>query len=235
MKKILVVKNITHEGPGLIADVAGQRGAAIDIVDLYRGGILPDIENYSALIILGGPMSANDTTSDIITELAYIQSAVTKRIPVLGICLGLQLIVKALGGVVVKNSVVEAGFDAPDGTSFCVELTEEGAADPLCRGLAKCERVFQLHGETVQFTPSMRLLARGSFCENQIVRAADLAWGIQCHFELTRPMLAEWAALDPALAAIGAQTLLREFDDFEEKYTATGKILVNNFFDAAGI
>lgn len=230
MKKILVVKNITREGPGLIAGFAAEAGIELTVCDLSAGEELPVIDCYGGLLVLGGPMSANDEGNHIPYELEYIRKAVSSGVPYLGICLGLQLLVKALGGKVVKNTVQETGFTGPDGEYFLAELTEEGRKDPLTAGLSLRERVFQLHGETVVPVNGMAKLARGKFCEHQIVRAAEKAWGIQCHFELTGDMLTEWATADPDLKLIGTDSLLEQYDSFRDGYVNTCRVLAGNFF-----
>ncbi|MDB5185659.1 MAG: glutamine amidotransferase class-I, partial [Candidatus Saccharibacteria bacterium] len=93
--------------------------------------------------------------------------------------------------------------------------------------------VFQLHGETVELTPDMTVLATGKFCLNQIVRVAPKAYGIQSHFELTPEMLAVWAEQDPDLIPIGKDKLLADFKAIEQSYTRIGQTLLRNFLRIA--
>ena len=102
-KPILIVKNITHENPGLITDILDKNNLRFEIVDLSQKEFLPEIENYALLIIMGGPDSANDNSNKILKELTLIKTALSKEIPIFGICLGLQLLVKMCGGQVYKN------------------------------------------------------------------------------------------------------------------------------------
>ncbi len=155
--------------------------------------------------------------------------------PYLGICLGLQTLVNAAGGKVVKSKIKEVGFINPDGKQHTVRLNSEGKADPLLNGLAEELDVFQLHGETVKLTPSMTLLATSQYCTNQIVKVADKAYGIQSHFELTDEMLGLWAALDPDLIPIGKEKLISAFRAIEQSYTSTGQVLLRNFLKIAGL
>ena len=109
-KKILIVKNITREGPGLLEELLREKGIKYKIIDLNKEESFPAPKNYSAVVVLGGPDSANDENEKILNELTRIREVVAERIPYLGICLGLQTLVKAMGGKVVRNSIKEIGF-----------------------------------------------------------------------------------------------------------------------------
>ena len=95
--------------------------------------------------------------------------------------------------------------------------------------------VFQLHGETVELTSDMIVLATGKFCNNQIVKVADKAYGIQSHFELTSEMLTIWAEQDPDLIPIGKEKLIADFEKIEQSYTYIGQTLLHNFLKIAGL
>jgi GMP synthase-like glutamine amidotransferase len=235
MSKLLIIQNITREGPGLLEDVLRTEGVAFDTANLDKNETLPELGSYKALVVLGGPDSANDETTKMTGELAYIKQALDAGTPYLGICLGLQTLVKAAGGKVVKGETKEIGFINPDGKQHTVSLTEAGKTDPLLNSLPEELAVFQLHGETVELTPSMTLLATGKFCRNQIVKVADKAYGIQSHFELTPEMLAVWAAQDPDLMPLGNDKLQADFAAIQQPYTNTGNILLKNFLSLAGL
>jgi GMP synthase (glutamine-hydrolysing) len=233
MSKLLIVQNISREGPGLLENVLLDEKVDFDVVDLDRGEPIPSLEPYKAMVVLGGPDSANDQTEKISNELAATKEALAKEMPYLGICLGLQMLVKAAGGRVVPGEVKEVGFINPDGMQHTVNLTNEGKADQLLQGLDAELDVFQLHSETVELTSSMTVLATGKFCENQIVKVDDKAYGIQSHFELTPKMLAVWAEQDPDLVPIGNDKLQVDFDKIRQSYTITGQTLLRNFLRIA--
>lgn len=167
------------------------------------------------------------------TELSRIKDGLDADIPYLGICLGLQALVKAAGGKVIPGEVKEVGFIDPDNNQYTVAVTDEGKTDPLLAGLPETLDVFQLHGETVELTPDMTVLATGKFCKNQIVRVADKAYGIQSHFELTPEMLAVWAEQDPDLIPIGKDKLQADFEAIKHSYTNIGQTLLRNFLRIA--
>ena len=233
-RKILIIQNITREAPGLLSQIISEKGIKFDLVDLSRGDSLPDFSAYAALIVLGGPSSANDGDDKMLGELDLIKEAVKNRIPYLGICLGLQTLVKAMGGIVRRNEVPEFTFKDPEGMPYVINLTEEGKADLLFADLPSQIRVFHLHGETVDLTPEMELLATGDTCKNQVVKIGNNAYGLQCHFELDPEMLKVWLDQDPDLKPLSREKVLKDWEDIKEEYTKTGKTLFNNFFKLAG-
>lgn len=234
-KKVLIVKNIAHEAPGLLDTVLKTFRVNSEIVDLSGGQRFPDPLLYDAVVILGGPQSANDATEVMQREIDMARRALQAELPCLGICLGLQVLVKAAGGSVKACLLSETGFFDHEGEPYTVELTEEGKTDPLFRNLQQSFRVFQLHGETVEMTEAMTLVAEGKHCRNQAVRLGARAYGLQCHFELTPGMLDTWLQFDPDLRKIGANALAGQFESVREEYSATGISLMTNFLKIAEI
>jgi len=239
-KTVLIVMNITREGPGLLRDLLDEVAVTYKLVDLMKNEHFPDPTQYAALVVLGGPDSANDMTPKVSMELEQIKKALDAKMPYLGICLGLQMATKLLGGEVVQSSVKEIGLRSPEGSPYSVSLTNIaltalGKKDPLFIGLRNDFRVFQLHGETVVLTERMQLMAVGRDCPNQIVKFYPKAYGIQSHFELTRPMLHEWLQADPELNLLKEEEVVSEFDLMEEAYAITGLSIFRNFLHMAGI
>lgn len=233
--QVLIVQNIAHEGPGLLLDLLHERSIGFECVDLSKGELIPDPRGYACIVVLGGPQSANDSTPAMVHEIGRVRETLDAGIPCLGICLGLQVMVKAAGGSVISAPAKETGFHEPDGTPYTVTLTPEGRNDPLFRGLPDQLRVFQLHGETVLPVEGMTLLGTGAGCRNQVVRIGERAWGLQCHFEMTRSMFETWTHLDPDLRVMGGDRLLAEFDRIREEYTDTGRRLLLNFLESSGL
>ena len=235
MNQLLIVKNITREGPGMLEQIVNEAGISTDIIDLHAGDAFPNPLGYKAVVVLGGPDSANDTTPKMAKELEQIRAALDADIPYLGICLGMQTLIKAAGGQVLKAPQKEVGFLGPDGVQSTIELTDAGKKDPLLAGLGDSLTVFHLHGETVTLTDNMGLLGTGKFCQNQIVKVAGNAYGIQSHFELTEDMLGEWARNDPDLLPIGEEALLASYREIKQAYTNIGQTLLRNFLKIAGL
>jgi GMP synthase (glutamine-hydrolysing) len=233
---LLIIKNITHEGPGLLESLLCEHGIASHIEDLSAGGAFPDPRDYRALVVLGGPQSANDVTPVMQLQLRRIEAALHEEIACLGICLGMQCLVKAGRGTVVKSPVKEIGFIDPEGNPYCIELTPAGNNDPLFEGLGSNFPVFQLHGETVELAASgMELLATGKHCPVQAVKVGKNAYGLQCHFEMTNAMFLEWCNIDADLKRMDRRDLTEQFESIQEKYRSTGLKLLYNFLRISGL
>ena len=229
MDKILIVKNVPREGAGLIEEVLREEAVAFDIIDLDEGAVWPDVTRYRALIVLGGPDSANDDTPKMTQELQHVRTALDAKIPYLGICLGLQVLVKAGGGGVVKSPLKEVGFRDPENHVFDVALSDEGREDPLFRDIQSPFHVFQLHGETVEPTALMVVLGVGRYCRNQVVRVAPNAYGVQFHNELTPEMFEAWCTEDEDLRRLDREQLRTEYSALKDDLEKTGKQLIRNF------
>jgi GMP synthase (glutamine-hydrolysing) len=230
---VLIVKNISREGPGLLERVLMEHEISYNAVDLSQGQAFPPPVNYQAVIVLGGPDSANDTTEKMAAELVQVKAAVEQGIPYLGIDLGMQVLVKAVGGKVVPAAKKELGFTDAANQPYSVTLTAAGKQDALCAGLPEQLGVFQLHGETVELAGDMQLLATGRDCPNQIVKVGARAYGIQPHFELTEPILHTWLGEDPDLKPLGVDKVLADFARQRGTYTVTGLTLFRNFLNIA--
>jgi GMP synthase (glutamine-hydrolysing) len=187
--RVLIFRHVPFEGAGLLESVLGDRGIGFDYADLYASDA-PDVkpERYTALVFMGGPMSVNDDLAYLRREEEYIREAVANDVPVLGICLGSQLIAKALGATVWRNSSKEIGW-------FGLRFTPAAGADPLFDGL-QAETVFHWHGETFDLPDRAVLLASSDLCRNQAFRVGDRVYGMQFHLEVTPEMIADWTQQD---------------------------------------
>jgi len=232
--KLWFIKNMTHEAAGLFSAFADHEKIPYSIVDLHRGESFPEVLPGQAVVILGGPDSANDTTPKILGELEALRGCLREGVPCLGICLGLQLLVKAAGGVVLRHPVKEIGFRDPDGGCFQMERTKDGRSDPLLNGIADIFQVFQLHGETVSLTSSMQCLATGRFCKNQVVKIQDRVYGIQGHVELSEQMFRDWMNEDADLTRMDATGLYRDFEMSRGSLERSSKVIFKNFLSISG-
>jgi len=187
--RVLTFRHVPFEGLGLIEPALRLRHIEVDYADLYQAGAPPrDIGAYDALIFLGGPMSVNDDLPFLHREMEFIRQAIARRQPILGICLGAQLIARALGATVRRNSAKEIGW-------YGLDFTEAAGGDRLFDGLSM-ETVFHWHGETFDLPPGAELLASSGLCRNQAFRAGERVYGLQFHLEVTPRMIADWCVQD---------------------------------------
>lgn len=227
--KVLLVQNITREGPGIIGNILNSHNVQHDVVDLHKGDLFPDPALYNAVIIFGGPQSANDFSDRMQVELENIKKATDAKIPFLGICLGMQALVKASGGKILPAETAEIGWKDQEDNFFEIELTIAGAKDPLFSHISSPCKIFQLHGETVLPTSQMILLATGKYCENQAIRIGENAYGIQGHFELTPEMFEHWLNEDPDLQEENSEKLRNDYEAVRAEYETTGRQIITNF------
>jgi GMP synthase (glutamine-hydrolysing) len=227
--RILIVKNIGREGPGLLRDVLMQHHVEADMVELDRGETIPALRGYGALVVLGGPSSANDDTPVMHNQISRVQEALAANMPYLGICLGHQVLAKAAGAEVTSALEKEIGLFKTPGVPYTVELTEAGRNDSLFQGLDSALATFQLHGEAVQPAPGIEVLARSTSGEVQAIRVGSNAYGLQMHFEVVPEMLAVWAAQDDDLREFDSAALQKQFGEASATLMGNGRRLFGNF------
>ena len=183
--RVLAFRHSPCEGLGWIAEILEAHGIGCECADLYDAAAgESSTEDADALIFLGGSMSANDDLSFLRCEIGYLRSAIALGKPVLGICLGAQLIAKALGARVYANTKKEIGW-AP------VSFSDAAQNDRLLHGV-RSEMVFHWHGETFDLPERAVLLASSAACRNQAFRLGDRVYGFQFHLEVTPEMILEW-------------------------------------------
>ncbi len=182
MKPVAIFRHHPGEGPGYFATFLDGRSVPWQLVRIDEGEAVPTLDDYSGLCFMGGPMSVNDDLPWLPPVFALIREAVAAGIPVIGHCLGGQLISKALGGHVTRNSVKELGWGE-------VETTDPVARDWL--GDLDHFEAFHWHGETFSVPAGATRILRSRWCDNQaFVIGPHLA--MQCHVEMTEAMIRLW-------------------------------------------
>lgn len=198
--RVLVIMHTESEGPGTLGDYLAARRATVHTIRLHEGQRLPrDLRDVDAVISMGGPMNVyeEDRFPFLRDETEFLRDAVSAGAPILGICLGAQMIAKACRAPITQSPVKEVGWG-------CVSLTDAGLSDPLFRGVPRTLPVFQWHEDTFAVPAGGELLASSEACPHQAFRCRN-AYGLQFHVEVTRSMLAHWFADSPMLTDILSQ------------------------------
>jgi GMP synthase-like glutamine amidotransferase len=185
--RVIVFQHLSCEHPGILRDFMRADGVATDTVELDAGDPIPPLESADALLAFGGPMNVYEEEAYpwLIPETRAIREAALAGMPFLGICLGGQLLAKALGARVARNPEPEVGL-------LEIELTDAGASDPLFRGWPRTASVVQWHSDTFAIPADAVRLASSPACPNQAFRYGTNAYGLQFHPEVTAQMVAEW-------------------------------------------
>ncbi len=200
---LLVFQHIAIEHPGIFRDFFRDDGVRWTAVELDEGEPIPELRDFDALWVMGGPMDTweEDAHPWLIPEKTAIRRAVTElNMPFLGICLGHQLLADALGGSVGPMAEAEVGI-------LDVQLTEDDIGDPLFAGMPETGKCLQWHGAAVlEPPPGARVLVRSPACAVQAIGIGERAWGLQYHVELTPATVPEWGFV-PAYAQALEATL----------------------------
>ena len=186
--KILVFQHVPYEPLGTLDPLLKEAGFRIRYVNFGREPeARPSLDGYEALIILGGPMNSDqmETHHNLVTKLELIQEACDRQLSVMGICLGAQLLAKALGGSVSRNQTREIGW-------YDVELTAEGSNDSVLSEFATIQKVFQWHEDGIRLPPGVVRLATSDASNVQAFRHGEHVYGFQFHLEVDQSLIERW-------------------------------------------
>lgn len=213
--KILVFQHVPYEPLGTLDPLLKEAGFRIRYVNFGRDPHQrPSLERYEALIVLGGPMNAHqiDTYPNLATEVDVIREAVDSGMSVLGICLGAQLLAKALGGRVSRNEEREIGW-------YDVQLTEAGCADPVISSFAPTQQVFQWHEDGISLPDGVLHLATSPASRVQAFRYGEHAYGFQFHLEVDASLVERWLTVPGNQAMLAAEAGRIDPDAIREQTT----------------
>ncbi len=184
---VLIIKHVEIEGPGLIEACLKQEKIPYRILDLQSSARLPKLDDLTHIALLGGPMNVyeEDHYPFLREEDLFIKEAIQRGKSILGICLGAQLIAKALGTRVFKAPHKEVGW-------YEVSLTEEGLRDFFFSDFPRRFPVFQWHEDTFDIPKGGKLIAISTSVPHQAFRYGENTYGLQFHLEVTEEMIRAW-------------------------------------------
>ncbi len=180
-----VLQHVPFEGPASIADWVRRRGHVLSQTRLFEAQGLPAPDAVDGLIVMGGPMGVGDEDEFpwLVHEKRFLAACVENDKPVLGICLGSQLLAEVLGAPVYPNRHKEIGW-------FPIEFTQAALGSPLFDGCPQEIEVFHWHGDTFDLPHGARLLASSQACRNQAFLHGRHVLGLQFHLEVTSRSIA---------------------------------------------
>ena len=186
MPDVLILQHVRPEPPGTIADALDDRGVSHRTVKIFRDEPVPDTLEADGLVVMGGPMGVNDIDDrpHLSREIDLIDQALREQVPVLGVCLGSQLLAHVLGADVRPGSQKEIGWGD-------VTLTDAAVDDPLFRDVGDPFTAFHWHGDVFALPDGAVPLARSAQTEHQAFRYGDAAYGLLFHLEAT-PTTVAW-------------------------------------------
>ena len=206
---VLAIQHVEPETTGLIGEALSEGGASITTVRVFEGEPVPaDIAPHDALVVMGGPMGVYeaDQHPHLADEVELIRRAVESDVPVLGVCLGSQLLAAALGSSV-RPAHKELGW-------LPVTLTPEGTTDPLFAGLPRTFTVFHWHGDAFDPPPKSVALASSDLTSCQAFRHGSHV-GLLFHMEMSETMIRALVEQDLASGYADALTAGRALEEME--------------------
>ena len=213
MRKLLVFQHAASEPLGVLDPMLRRWGFRIRYANFARDPALQlELSRYNGLVVLGGPMNVDQAAAypHLLTEIAAIREALRLGMPVLGICLGAQLLAAALGARVRPNPVREIGW-------YRLQPVLQANQDRLFRQFDGSQHVFQWHAYTFDLPPGAVHLASTESCEQQAFRFGERAYGLQFHLEADEPLIQRWLAVPAYRAELeaeaGAESVARVLRD----------------------
>ena len=230
MKPVRVFRHIACEGPGYLGTLLDKQQVPYEIIRIDDNQPVPQsLDDVSGLVFMGGSMSVNDPLDWISDEVRLIQAARQQDMPMLGVCLGSQLIARALGITVGKGTGQEIGWAK-------VHKVQPQQADGWFDGLDDQFMAFHWHGETFSIPPGASHLLRSDCYANQAFSIGNTL-ALQFHLEMTADMVREWVALyqedvhcgHPCVQA--EDSLLAETDASARELNAVADVVLNNWIN----
>ncbi len=216
-----MLQHVEWEGPGIIAREAKSRGLDVEVRRLDLEAEVPEADHVDGLVVMGGPFGAyeEDSYPLLAKECSLLTAVLRRGSPILGVCLGAQLLAKALGCKVFPGHGAEVGFGS-------IALTQAGQQDPLFADLGTVSPAFHWHGDTFTLPEGAVLLASSQMYTHQAFRFGSLAYGLQFHVEPDADTWAAWRNHLPTGLIDEAKTQRMQVEEVGQK-------VISRFFDLA--
>jgi len=238
MRRLLVLQHLKIEGPGLFEQFAKERNLKIKIIRLYKSENLPQTKKGDLILIMGGPMGIKDIESDrypwLKLERNFIKRELENKIPIIGVCLGAQLLASAAGGdieVLKYGSPLKALPEIGWSQIFLDKSNKdfkELFEDPF--------HVLHWHGDRILLPNKAELIASSKRCKEQFFKIGDFAYGLQFHLETTREMIDKWINenkefIFKGLGSNGQEILREETKKYCDKTFKKRKLFISKLFE----
>ena len=234
MKRILVLKHMSSQNPGIFREHAVSRNIRFIEIDLHAGDAIPKLERFDGLWIMGGSMNAWEEVEFpwLVQEKKLIREAVERGTPFLGICLGHQLLADALGGKAEPTERHEIGL-------FPISATTTGQGHPLFANLPQPSIWVNVHrAEVTRLPAGATVLARSDVCKNHAMQVGKSAFSVQFHPEVCHHTVEEWMqipgipeALHDLLGAGGVDYFHSSIADHMAMHNRAAQQLFHNWLD----
>jgi GMP synthase (glutamine-hydrolysing) len=240
MNRAVVLQHLSREGPGYIAELCERRGVGVETRRLDLGEPVPEsLDANDLLVVMGGPMGVGDAGDArypfLAREIELLRAVLAARQPVLGVCLGSQLLAAAGGSRVYPNLRPDAGgaLRPAREVGFGEVRLLGREREPALAGLSERILVLHWHGDTFDLPPGAVRLAESELCENQAFRIGRRAFGLQFHVETDAEQVCRWAHEDAEFAAAalgtnGPAAIIASSTRSASTMRATGEILIGN-------
>jgi GMP synthase-like glutamine amidotransferase len=236
MRRAIVLQHAAHEGPARVASALERAGLELTRCELFAGEPVPTtLAPTDLLVVMGGPMGVLDVEDPrypfLATELDLLRIALRRDVPLLGICLGAQLVAAAAGARVYPNTVGDPPQPHREVGWGAVHFVRSAEEEPVLAGLDPAEVVLHWHGDTFDLPTRAVLLASTLPCKNQMFRIGRRQFGLQFHVELDEHDIEAWLAVDPAyvrgaLGPDGVERLRSDTARYLPRYRARGDRLL---------
>lgn len=231
MKRVLVFRHVPHESLGTIESFLTPRGFQIEFVDLFLKQSVPKMpQEFDFIIAMGGPMNVDETDRYpfLKEERQFIQKAIQAGKSVLGVCLGAQIIARALDARVYAGPRKEIGW-------YPLHLSKEAVEDSVFQRLESKPTVFQWHGDTFDLPKGAVRLASSDFYPNQAFRFGVSVYALQFHVEVTAEMIQDWLLkgadeLNNIRPSVSGKAILRDTHWYEPKLRNLAQQIYSRFF-----